>query len=581
MSSLAGFQHHFSEYMDRVRALIEKPAATTEFNFNSPVLAEPQQNPFTTPAPAPVPTSITTPVSPYDISIKTNTYINNVPVPNQSPVSVSGYNMMNPPQQQLPFTQPSSTPQPLATAQCLPAQQSLPTPQSASTEWFNAPAAYLSQPQPYSPMDAVGFGLPGRSLSSCLQTMVPIEESDKPLLNHFFDYVIPLVFPIVEVNHGGPTRVREILNALQNNKSYLHCCLSVAAIHLKTSMGMEDQMDHDIMQHRYEAISQLCRALNSKVGNSQMQVMDATLGLIFYHSCVGLPDDYLPDITWYSHFQAVANLVKKLNYAPTQFNVSLITWIDILGSTMVGETPQFAHTYRTKHLSGTPSGLQPLMGCDDRIMYLISEIACLESLKLEGQLDDMIVRHHISALSAQIDWTEPADKTMESPYNAAGVIVPEKLTKILTALFRIGARIYLYSLIPGFDRHEPNYVNLVASVADTLQFLPTGASGFDRCLVWPLFMAGAHSISSSKLRKVLAERVSALGYLGDFGGFGRMYRVLKEVWRVSEGSTSSSTSGSDTNASTQVNPVQYLPQTRQYPHWRDIMRKNKWDYLLL
>ncbi|KAH3452196.1 hypothetical protein KXX05_008423, partial [Aspergillus fumigatus] len=61
-----------------------------------------------------------------------------------------------------------------------------------------------------------------------------------------------------------------------------------------------------------------------------------------------------------------------------------------------------------------------LMGCDDRVMYLISEIACLESLRLEGRIDDLALTQHVSALDAQIEWTESADRTLETPYLMPG-----------------------------------------------------------------------------------------------------------------------------------------------------------------
>ncbi|RAL11392.1 C6 transcription factor rosa [Aspergillus homomorphus CBS 101889] len=446
-----------------------------------------------------------------------------------------------------------------------------------------------------------------RPLSESLRNLISVEDRDRPLLDHFVDKVLQIVFPILGATQKSPKHISEILKLMQNNRSYLHCCLSVSAIHLKNSMRLDDQMDHDIVQHRYAAISQLSRILNR--GTGHLQIMDATLGLIFFHCSVGTSDDYLPDIPWNQHFVAVSNLVKKLDCTPSQFNVSLIAWIDILGSTMLGVTPEFSHTYRTKHLSGVSSGLQQMMGCDDRVMYLISEISCLESLWIEGRVDDLSLYQHVCALNSQINWTEPVNPAVENPYTLEGAIKPEQLTKIVTALFRIAARIYAHSFLPTFDSYDPIVMSWITAMGEILQCIPPGPSGFDRCLVWPLFMAGIYSVPASLFRKTIAERVAALGFLGHFGSISRMYRVLKEFWRVADETASVPGSGTRTRkqrpaATTAaaadstglqadqqeqfLQPEQYRPQD-QYPqqeeknhiHWREIMRKKKWHYLLM
>ena len=95
--------------------------------------------------------------------------------------------------------------------------------------------------------------------------------------------------------------------------------------------------------------------------------------------------------------------------------MTLTAWIDILGATMLGRAPVFADTYREKHLSFGASGLREMMGCDDRVMYLISEIACLEALKKQDMLSAMDLCQHVSSLAHQIDMTEPASDEIAPP----------------------------------------------------------------------------------------------------------------------------------------------------------------------
>ncbi|TQS32591.1 hypothetical protein Golomagni_07092, partial [Golovinomyces magnicellulatus] len=295
---------------------------------------------------------------------------------------------------------------------------------------------------------------------------------------------------------------------------------------------------------------------------------------------VGRPDYGLLDIAWHQHFGAAVSLVQKLNLpnivsdasAPMTrpvFNMTMAAWIDILGATIQGSSPTFAHTYREKHLSQHPQlGLRELMGCEDRVMYLISEIACLESLKAQG-MDDFVLCQHISSLGEQINLTENSDSAPRSPYNEAGAISPKQLTRNITVAFRLAARIYLCSLVPGFNPNQESVMTLVDKLTGVLEYIPTGAEGFDRSLVWVYLIAGSVSTANSEFRSVLAERTVQLGESARCGSFGRMVTVLQEVWLQNDvyAAPSPGSSPSDT-------PVPYV-------HWREVMAVNNWDYLLI
>jgi len=89
------------------------------------------------------------------------------------------------------------------------------------------------------------------------------------------------------------------------------------------------------------------------------------------------------------------------------------------------------------------------------LMYLISEMACLDSLKVRGQIDDLDVCHHVALLDEQLGHTEPLDQTLQSPYSDVGIIRCEQLTKNISALFRVAARIYLNRQATGQSRQDP------------------------------------------------------------------------------------------------------------------------------
>lgn len=548
-----------------------------EHDFSRPPLSGPG-NPFTSHLHTPAfPPGVQ--YAPYEVDVRTErqTFVNDVPLRHDS--SVSTFSAMGPPQ--LHNTLPSFH----------------------GDDWLQEDCFRQTVPSTLnSTMIPRGYG---SYLPYFRTTTIPVEDQDRPLLEHFVEHVLRMIFPIIEVHQQGTARTRVILSALETNKSYLHCCLSVSAIHLKTTIGLEgEQIDHDIMRHRFEAISQLCQSLNRDTDHEN--ILDATLAMIFFHCSVGAPDDSLPDIPWSDHFQAVSSLVNRLEVSASTvpqtkprvspFSMSLTSWIDILGATMLGKSPQFSNTYRSKHLSATSSGLRDLMGCDDRVMYLISEIACLDSLQCEGRIDEFALCHHITALGTQIEHTEPADNVLAHPYTATGTIKADQLTKNISQIFRLASRIYLCSLVPSFDRSDRSVVELVSAITNALQFIPAGPFGFDRSLVWPLLMTASFSTPESTFRHVLVERAAALGEIGSFGAFARMYRLVQEVWRLSEdpdpalndsgnhGSQNSVTKQDlvpshgvrPSNASTGMRHIR-----KQNVHWRDIMNRNGWQYLLI
>ncbi|KAL3446475.1 fungal-specific transcription factor domain-containing protein [Aspergillus insuetus] len=477
------------------------------------------------------------------------------------------------------------------------------TPALQSEEWYQGfvdPPVFHTLKVPPAEPNSASSELPDRPLSHYLEARMSKSDRERRLLYHFVDNVLRLMYPVLDLHKEGPSRAREILVSLDSNKSYYHCCLSVSAIHLKTIKKHRGvKINNDIMVHRYRAVSELCRALNSDRGHDT--ILDATLAMIFFHCSVGAPnDDTNPDVPWHDHFSTVKNLINTHGlvdtnpFAPVSFNMSLSAWVDILGSTMLAKAPEYINTYRTKHLNGISSGLRELMGCEDSIMYTIAEIACVDALKNEGDLDDFAVCNNVASLIGQLDCAEDAaDLTLQNPLSPGGTIQAGILTKNMTSIFRTAARIYLYSLLPGFENEQQSTIDLVDRVTSILQYIPTGPYGFDRSLVWPMLITGAASVPTSTFRTILAQRSNALGECSDFGSFGRMYQVLQEVWKLSDdpsatiyadpGLFSSSTAFAYDQTTLPSPRIETIGRRikKQPVHWREAMRRREWSYLLL
>ncbi|KFY30227.1 hypothetical protein V493_02062 [Pseudogymnoascus sp. VKM F-4281 (FW-2241)] len=395
-----------------------------------------------------------------------------------------------------------------------------------------------------------------------------LEQSDESLLGHFIQNVLPSIFPVLEAKVGAPTLSDLVLPALETNKSYLHCALNISAQHYKSTTAAHDNsdaIDADIMRHRQAGIRELCASIGRNEPTEQ--ILDTTLGMIFLQCAVGRVDEALPDVSWHQHFQAASDLVQKLglpaqvvdaNAAPAPFNMTLMAWIDILGGALDGRSPTFSHTYRQKHFSGTNSslGLRELTGCDDSVLYLISEIACLDGLKRDG-MSDMELFGFVRVLGEQITLTEADNMCPKNPYDQHGVLDTNQLSINITAAFRIAARIYLSSLIPGFSPAQESCVELVERLTRVLAYIPAGAHGFDKSMVWVYLMGGAVSTAGSSFRAFFDARVADLGDAADCGSFGRVACLLREVWARADA------------------------QPEVVVSWRDVMQSKGWDFLLI
>jgi hypothetical protein len=537
----------FSDHLGCTRAPSVDSQISVDFNFNPQVQTPDLYGSVAMPPPMFAP-SFTHPgqFAPYEVDIKTESqmFINDIPTRRDSTIST------------------------FSTYQAPPiAGHPFPTENWVHQDYFESRRESFAE----EPLDFQVFDFPHGSFSPSHQSMIQVDECDQHLLNHFIDNVLRLIFPILEVNQHGSARSDVILPALESNKTYLHCCLSISALHLKATERIQgEQIDSDIMRHRYATISELCEALNRDTDHAQ--ILEATLGMIFFQCSVGRPDDCLPDIPWHQHFQAATSLVHKLDlpqnlvalnglpHSQPPFNMTLASWIDILGATMLGRTPAFADTYREKLIADSPSGLAELMGCEDRIMYLISEIACLETLKLE-KMDEIQLCAHIKLLGDQLSLSEPPAGTVANAYSSTGAIRPKQLSKNMTAVYRLAARIYLCSLVPDFDRTQPSIANLVNALSDAMEFIPAGPDGFDRSLVWPLLVSGAVSLPNSSFRTMFSERSNRLGEASEFGSFGRIKELLKDVWRINDDALAKG--------------------DKQNVHWRDVMQQKGWDFLLI
>jgi hypothetical protein len=98
-------------------------------------------------------------------------------------------------------------------------------------------------------------------------------------------------------------------------------------------------------------------------------------------------------------------LNKPIHTATTQFMMSRVIWLDILSALTLGRAPQLWANYR--EILSRPvhersyCGLLEMTGCDDTVLFLISEVMCVEDYKFRS-FDDGV-----------LSWTRGRSRAME------------------------------------------------------------------------------------------------------------------------------------------------------------------------
>jgi len=379
-----------------------------------------------------------------------------------------------------------------------------------------------------------------------------VYNNPRKLLNNFVDNVLPLIFPIFGFEIQSPLR-SNLIQALEKNETYYHCCLSMSAFHLKATEPLHSELVDKDIHYWGMAISSLRKSLESKT--CHQEIIEAILGIIFLQCSMSQPEDHMFSIPWLGHFQAIIPLVSELDLLHCNdsnvrnvLNMSILHWVDILGSTMRGCAPHFTYG------CSSSIGLCEVMGCDDRTMFLISEVARLEAAKIGG-IDDQDLCEKVCELGLKFDPRDCGAFECMIPHSAAGATSAVQPSNTITAVFHLAARLYLCSLIPGLDITQPPVTELVSEISDIICSVPAGIS-YDQSLVWPYLIAGSMSTATSPLRSVLLERIKHLGVRAELGSFGRMVRLLEELWTQRDNG-------------------------RQNITWRGVMEEKGWEFLLL
>lgn len=146
-------------------------------------------------------------------------------------------------------------------------------------------------------------------------------ERDDFLYEYFLNEIRPLVYPIAQIYWCDSSQPNNFLFALTSNKAIMHCCLGIAAMHLKSyAHGIDQLLDNNIVRHAYATTAELRASIQQD--NVPLEVLQAVLSIISLQCLVGRPADCLLELLWQHHFRAATSLLCQLRYS-NEFTTAL------------------------------------------------------------------------------------------------------------------------------------------------------------------------------------------------------------------------------------------------------------------
>ncbi|KAF3909570.1 hypothetical protein AA313_de0205508 [Arthrobotrys entomopaga] len=178
-----------------------------------------------------------------------------------------------------------------------------------------------------------------------------------------------------------------------NNSSFLHGCLSSTALHLTATNVSETNrkaLVTEVYRHRQKSLNSLKNQIAKSSDAAERIKIAATVCALISFEVFSRRTD------WQVHVKAATDCVILLDWCRNQpnhpgqwFIYSRILWLDILSSLTTGINPVFSSFYREimfypPETRNRVNRLYEMTGCEDSVLYLISEITCLENWKTEN-----------------------------------------------------------------------------------------------------------------------------------------------------------------------------------------------------
>ncbi|PQE31250.1 hypothetical protein CJF32_00001845 [Rutstroemia sp. NJR-2017a WRK4] len=391
-----------------------------------------------------------------------------------------------------------------------------------------------------------------------------IEDQEASLMMHYLDHVFFIQFrfhtPSLSSGRGW------LLSLLTRNKPLYHAALSLSAFH-RQSLLLEQESDpadvdylHELQHHHDLALKELQHFIHThNKSDSEQDQFDGNiqiLALLHGVSNGSIPGpEIILDSSQFLHYSQerspkLSNSCVSRDSAALDFFTGAIIWMDALACVSTGSHPYLSE-FHNQLLSAKKRGsskddhkiqLYSIMGCDNWVMIMISEIAWLStwrkkhdgdrSLDFQEQLHttENNIRTRLESSNAEV--LEELN-SLRSTYGGAPPHYSKAYSRhtilLVTHIFACASLIYLKmatssSLAPEHvDLLLHNTINAMQKVPNPQMF---------RGLVWPLSVAGCLASSPQNQEFFRNSASAAVRDSNSFGNSGTALQILEKSWEL-------------------------------------------------
>ncbi|EWZ77712.1 hypothetical protein FOWG_17906 [Fusarium oxysporum f. sp. lycopersici MN25] len=165
-----------------------------------------------------------------------------------------------------------------------------------------------------------------------LEDSTEYDNRNEVLLNHLMKCVLPTISAIIESDQHCSVRTDLILAALPSNSTYLHCCLRVAAQHLKSHTNTNTSaadIDSDFKHHYCLALEALVETLKRDEDDHEA-TLEAVLSLILFHLVPRFNPRQLPSVEL---VEKLTTVLQHIPSGPDGFDRN-VAWVYLIGGSI-------------------------------------------------------------------------------------------------------------------------------------------------------------------------------------------------------------------------------------------------------
>ncbi|OBT93244.1 hypothetical protein VE01_08809 [Pseudogymnoascus verrucosus] len=403
-------------------------------------------------------------------------------------------------------------------------------------------------------------------------TLLNLTGRENELLRHYLNHVFALQYfhqKYISTTLPSPSW---LLSLLETIPPLRHAALSLSALHLHCLQQQKggsnnfhdgyNRTDTLVELREYHAAALIgLRSFISDYGSSSLTagyipILACCSQLISFDLCRGGIDE------WYTHVDAVARFIlmraaefpllsademDSENNEASRFLIGALMWSDILAGVSTGRRPLlYIYLQRLLDSSEQPSGplikMEDIMGCENHIMLLISEISALQEWKMNCLKDRSFSTWRLVTRSKVIlDDLEIAILRLDRELDAYGLYCSNDrtiyqtkiITGTITNIFACAAVVYLHVVVCGV---QPSLLEIRTSVERTITAMQriqrTDRGKLARGILWPVCVAGclAEGPKQSFFREFVRAAVDdAIG----FGNAQTALDILEHFWAKS------------------------------------------------